>query len=486
MQPDLNVDTTAPMPDAFKRLAVLGPRYTSYPTADRFLPTFNSGDFAKAVTNAFSKPDQRASIYIHIPFCRHACFYCACNKLTTQSVTAPAEYIKRLLAEIDALAKTTPYPPLITQIHFGGGTPTLLANEQIESILNRLSQHFKLQKSTPHDWAIEIDPRTVTPGRMQELAQIGFNRVSFGIQDTNPIVQAAINRIQPESLITNTLNAARDAGFLSIGFDLIYGLPFQTEETFKETLSCVLSHAPDQVAFFNYAHLPSRFSAQKRINEAALPNAEERFKIVERITATMTNAGYIAIGLDHFAKKGSILAEAYEEAALSPDSSPEINAPFSTKGTLYRSFQGYSPYPADALIGIGASAISEAGGCYAQNTPHLDAYLNSETQFATIRGVKLSTDDIIRKDVIQQIMCRGTVNIKATETRHNINFNDYFAEELAPNGKLHELEEMGVITRNSKIIQVTPKHRLFLRHAAMVFDKYLRTQPKKGNYSNTI
>ena len=455
-------------PAVIERLAVFGPRYTSYPTADRFSPQFTSLDYRQAASRvSMSLKPVPLSIYVHIPFCRHACFYCACNKISTQSGQAASDYIVRLLQEIDRQSALYQEAYQVNQLHFGGGTPTFLTDRQLDRILTRLTKRFSFTDWHARDWSIEIDPRTVTPARLHSLAQLGFNRVSFGIQDTNIRVQHAINRIQSDALIRSLVEAAKAASWRSIGFDLIYGLPFQTTTTYGETVKTILSYAPDQVSFFNYAHLPMRFPFQRRIDEKALPDAGERFRLFRQLIDDMACAGYIHIGLDHFARPGSELAEAWRTR------------------TLYRSFQGYSTNAGGALVGLGASAISELGGCYAQNATHLPDYLAKidEGQFATYRGYHLSADDIIRKSVIDSIMCYASVDFKTIETQYGIHFSTYFRRELQ---MLETLESLGIVMRTSNGISMTTSGRIFLRHAAMIFDYYLQTTAPSGQYSPTI
>ena len=453
--------------DLIQRLTISAPRYTSYPTADRFRTDFTQIDYLQAVYNAtHGRQNQPLAIYIHIPFCAVACFYCACHKISTQDSQKAAVYVVYLIEEIKRQAVLFRHSHEVCQIHFGGGTPTFLSDSQIQQIIDTVLAHFSVSTER-EDWSIEIDPRTLTPERLFFLKKLGFSRVSFGVQDTNETVQLAIGRQQPFSLIQSAIAYARQAKFSAIGFDLIYGLPHQTLETYQKTLSNILSLAPDYVSFFNYAHLPSRFPAQRRIEESDLPDPATRIDIMHTIIERMTQAGYLHIGLDHFARQTTRLAQAAQDKKL------------------YRNFQGYSAYKDIDLLGMGLSAISQIGPSYAQNETQLDAYQTAIEQgcFATVRGICLSPDDTIRQAVIQSVMCRNEVVFSEIEEQFGIIFTDYFSDALK---KLGELESIGLVIRQSDRFYIPPARQLFLRHVALLFDNYINRLPTQATYSKAI
>ena len=453
--------------ELIQQLTISAPRYTSYPTADRFRGDFTQIDYLQAAYKAtHHQKNQPLAIYIHIPFCAVACFYCACHKISTQDNQKAVVYVEHLIEEIKRQAVLFRHSHKVCQIHFGGGTPTFLSDPQIKQIIDTVLAYFSVSDER-EDWSIEIDPRTLTPARLCFLKQLGFSRVSFGIQDTNETVQAAIGRQQPFPLIQSAITHARQATFSAIGFDLIYGLPHQTQKTYQKTLDDILSVAPDYVSFFNYAHLPSRFPAQRRIEESDLPDSATRINIMHTIIERMTQAGYLHIGLDHFAKQTTRLAQAAQDKKL------------------YRNFQGYSAYKDVDLLGMGLSAISQIGSSYAQNETRLDAYQSMIAQghFATVRGICLSPDDIIRQAVIQSVMCRNEVVFSEIEKQFGIVFADYFSDALE---KLAELEGIGLVVRQSTGFYIPKTRQLFLRHVALLFDHYLNRLPTQATYSKAI
>lgn len=440
---------------------VSGPRYTSYPTALQFTDEFDQSTFIKAI----AKPsDKNLSLYIHIPFCSNICYYCACNKVITKDSCRSVQYLDYLKKEIELIAKVISNKK-IQQLHFGGGTPTFLENSQIESVLNELSKHFELVSKA--ELSIEIDPRTVQTGRLRELARMGFNRISIGVQDFNPKVQVAINRVQDEAQIEALLATARDLKISSINMDLIYGLPFQTAGSFAKTIERVIELKPDRISMFNYAHLPHRFKPQRRINEHDLPAASEKIAIFTHSLTQLTEAGYIFIGMDHFALPSDPLALAQ-------------NA-----GTLHRNFQGYTPHADSDTLALGVSGISNINNAYSQNHTTLDNYY-SELDKGSLpiwRGYCSNHDDILRKEVIMSLICNFYLDIDAIEKRYQLVFFDYFDFEQS---ELKALSEQGLIEFSKNKIKVTKPGKLFIRNICMVFDKFLQEFSNISSYSKVI
>jgi oxygen-independent coproporphyrinogen III oxidase len=428
-----------------KQFDLNGPRYTSYPTADRFASDFGGNEYANALANMPRRP---ASLYVHVPFCRSLCYYCACNKIISNSATIADEYLQ-LLAIETALVKAQTGSLPITQIALGGGTPNFLSIEQLAQLIRDLHQKFTLLDA--REQGIELDPRFLDEAYVAALPQLGFNRVSYGIQDFDEQVQTVINRHQSFEQTTLAVQAARGAGIESVSFDLVYGLPIQTRERFARTLERVLSLDPDRIALFNYAHIPERFKAQRLIPSETLPSIELRTELFLYAMERLVDEGYDMIGLDHFAKPHDPLAKALND------------------GTLRRNFQGYSTHHATDLIGLGVSAISQLNGAYAQNASQLDVYRERITQntFATARGVTLRTDDEIRSAVIEQIMCNARVDWRAIESRFDINPTEYFAEAR---DELARMMQAGIVSERNNELIVTSQGRLLLRAVAMVFD----------------
>jgi oxygen-independent coproporphyrinogen III oxidase len=430
-----------------KRFDLNGPRYTSYPTADRFKTDFAANDYANALATMSRRP---ASLYVHIPFCRSLCYYCACNKIVSNSLTIADDYLQLLTIETALVSARTGTLP-ITQIAFGGGTPNFLSIEQLERLMRNLRENFALLDS--REQGIELDPRFLDEAYVAALPQLGFNRVSYGIQDFDEQVQALINRYQSYEQTAHAVQAARSAGINSVSFDLVYGLPTQTRERFARTLERVLSLEPDRIALFNYAHIPERFKAQRLIPSDTLPSIELRTELFLYAMERLVDEGYEMIGLDHFARPHDPLAKALND------------------GTLRRNFQGYSTHHTTDLIGIGVSAISQLNGVYSQNSAQLDVYRErmAQQQFATARGLVLDRDDEIRGTVIEQIMCAAHVDWLQITRRFNIDPTHYFADIQ---DELATMMQAGIVKSSTEKLIVTAQGRLLLRAVAMVFDKY--------------
>ena len=433
--------------DVLKRFDLNGPRYTSYPTADRFTPGFGREDYAQALRTMQHRP---ASLYVHVPFCRSLCYYCACNKIISKSATVADEYLELLARETALVASQTGVMP-IAQIAFGGGTPNFLTVTQLQRLMADLESKFEFLPD--REQGIELDPRFLDAEYIAALPKLGFNRVSYGVQDFDQQVQTLIHRFQTFEQTANAVQAARAVGINSVSFDLVYGLPIQSRESFAATLERVLSLEPDRLALFNYAHIPERFKAQRRIPTETLPSIQQRTELFLYATERLVDAGYQTLGLDHFAKPGDPLAKALAD------------------GSLRRNFQGYSTHQATDLIGLGVSAISNLNGVYAQNSPQLDVYRErvTDNQFATVRGVKLTRDDEIRSTVIEQIMCTGRVDWTNIAATYAIDPATYFADAR---DAIEQFTNVGIVTQTPQELVVMPQGRLLLRAVAMVFDAY--------------
>ncbi|WP_306671108.1 oxygen-independent coproporphyrinogen III oxidase [Endozoicomonas sp. SESOKO1] len=455
--------------DLIHRYNHSGPRYTSYPTAVQFDGSF---DIRKYHQNARSSAStiKPLSLYFHIPFCSHVCYYCACNKIVTRHRERANIYLEYLFREIEMQSALYSHEQRVEQLHFGGGTPTFLGRDQITDLMGHVSQHFQLIQNDGADYSIELDPREVDWPMMGTLRDLGFNRVSIGVQDLNPRVQEAVNRVQPESMIQSVLDASRVMAFRSVHMDLIYGLPLQTTGSFMETIDRVVDMAPDRLSLFNYAHLPHRFKPQRRINEQDLPAPEMKLEILHQATEKLLDQGYIYIGMDHFALPDDDLAIAREE------------------GTLHRNFQGYTTHSHCDLIGMGVSAISQVGDTYLQNSTDEAQYYSmiNEQQLPMVRGLKMTDDDKVRQAVITRLICHFKLNFSDIETQFGIQFRDYFRDELA---RLKPMREDGLVSLNSDgLLEVLPKGTLLIRNICMQFDHYLY-QPgmkEKSLYSKVI
>ena len=457
----------APLPITAELLArynIAGPRYTSYPTADRFTPAFGSSHLAQALQARQQPPAGQApkplSLYVHIPFCASLCYFCACNKIITKHREWAADYLKLLQQELAlyqpylAAAGASTKRPLVSQLHLGGGSPTFLSDDELTQLMQLLQSAFLLDAQG--EYSIEVDPRTVDAARLQHLAQLGFNRISFGIQDFDAAVQQAVHRVQPVEQVFALMQAARAAGFTSINTDLIYGLPHQNADSFTRTLQQVCALRPDRIALYAYAHLPERFKAQRRIDAHHLPTGNDKIHLLALALQHFSETGYVYVGMDHFALPDDELAQAKRQ------------------GTLQRNFQGYSTRPDCDLIGLGVSAISRIGNCYSQNAKTLAAYVQllAQGQLPVERGLRLTRDDQIRHAVIMAIMCQGEVLFDALQRDWQIDFAAYFAKEIE---QLEQLQTQGLVSMQTDRFCVTPMGWYFVRAVAMVFDHHLQT-----------
>ena len=449
-----------------RRFDIPGPRYTSYPTADRFVEAFDRNAFAEALrARAAGVANNALSLYVHLPFCNTVCYYCGCNKVITKDRSKSAEYIGYVEREADLILQHLTGSREIEQLHFGGGTPTFLSNEELEQLMAMLTARFPL--ADKGEFSIEVDPRTTPPDKVATLGRLGFNRISVGVQDFNPDVQKSVNRLQSFEMTQATVDAARKADFKSINLDLIYGLPKQTRETFAETLDKVMVLSPERIALYHYAHLPDRFKPQRRIASEDVPSSEEKMKIMLDAIKRLTAAGYQYIGMDHFAKASDDLAKAQRQ------------------GRLHRNFQGYSTRPDCDLIGLGVSSISKIGPTYSQNVRTLEEYydLLKEGLLPTVRGIGLDRDDLLRRAVIMALMCHFEVSKEAIETTHMIKFDEYFKRELA---ELKQFQDEGLAENTPEWVTVTPKGKLLVRAIAMQFDRYLRSDERVRRYSKIV
>jgi oxygen-independent coproporphyrinogen III oxidase len=403
------------------------------------------------LSNATPRP---LSIYVHVPFCARPCFYCGCNKIITRNPVHAEQYLQRLRREIELQGALFDRRRNVRQLHFGGGTPTYLTMTQLAGVFEQLGRHFNIDRSAGREFSIEIDPRTLEADTLRSLAELGFNRLSLGVQDFDPQVQRAVNRQQTPEQIEQCMVEARALGYRSVSFDLIYGLPLQTVESFGQTLDTVIRMRPDRIAAYGYAHMPRLFKAQRAIHPEQLPDAETRLQLLALTVERLTEAGYVYIGMDHFALPDDDLARAMRD------------------GSLHRNFQGYSTHGDCDLIGLGVSAIGAVGNSYSQNRKDLTGYYASLDQgrLPVERGIALSVDDLLRREVIQRLMCKGELSMREIESRYALDFSEYFANELAA---LNTLAADGLITSDANAIHVTERGRALLRTIAMVFDAYL-------------
>lgn len=445
--------------DLIRRYDLAGPRYTSYPTAVQFHDDIGPFDLLHALRDS-RKAKRPLSLYVHVPFCAHICYYCACNKVITKDRGRALPYLEKLEREIEIISRYIDRNQPIEQLHFGGGTPTFLSHDELRRLMQHLRQHFSLLDDDSGDYSIEIDPREADWSTMGLLRELGFNRVSLGVQDLDPEVQRAVNRLQTLEETRAIVEAARTLQFRSVNIDLIYGLPKQTPERFARTVAEVIALQPDRLSLFNYAHLPERFMPQRRINNDDLPSPGEKLAMLQASIEQLTRAGYRYIGMDHFALPDDELAIAQEE------------------GTLQRNFQGYTTHGHCDLIGLGVSAISQIGDLYSQNDSDIASYQQTlgNGQLATRRGLHCNADDRLRRAVIQQLICHFELRFADIERAHGVVFRDYFAA-LWP--ELEQLAGDGLIVLDEQGIQVRPAGRLLVRSLCMLFDRYLNDQVRQ-------
>ena len=450
-------------PDLIRRLDRPGPRYTSYPTADRFVEAFGVEQYRSALRAR--RPGTPLSVYVHIPFCESVCYYCACNKVVTRRHERAAAYLDALETEIALHEAELGERVPLAQLHLGGGTPTFLSDPELTRLMRVLRRAFAFAPAA--ELSIEVDPRTAAAVRLAHLADLGFNRLSLGVQDVDARVQEAVHRVQGSGQITALLRSARAFEFRSTNIDLIYGLPMQTPASFARTIEQVCEWQPDRIALYAYAHLPERFKPQRRIDGALLPNAAQKIAMLSQAIDGFMSAGYEYIGMDHFARPDDALAVAKRQ------------------GRLRRNFQGYTTQPDGDLVGLGVSAISRIGATYSQNAKGLNEYHDAMQQhrFATARGLALTRDDLVRRSVIMALMCQGRVEFESIALSHLIDFRSAFAAELAA---LEPLQASGLVVLEPDAIEVTSLGWYFVRSVAMVFDRHLRADQARVQYSKLI
>jgi len=454
---EMNKNLSGFDPDLIRRYDSRGPRYTSYPTALEFTPEVTEEVYI-ANARASNETGLPLSLYVHVPFCHSLCYYCGCNKIVTRNETRVERYLDALHREIELQAPLFDRSRRVEQLHFGGGTPTYLDARQLDRLFRYIRSGFTLDDSEHRQFSIEVDPRTVARGRIGELQSLGFNRLSLGIQDFDEQVQEAINRIQPLDEVAALLADAREHGFGSISFDLIYGLPHQTLERFDKTLDATLEMRPDRLSVYNYAHLPNRFKGQRMIDETLLPSPDAKLAILGRTIKRLTEAGYVYIGMDHFALPDDELAIARKD------------------GSLQRNFQGYSTHWHCDLIALGVSSIGSIGNLYAQNTTSTADYEETlaSGRLPIVRGIAVDEDDQIRAAVIQSLMCYDHLSFDKISERFGIDFKQYFERELE---ELAPLEADGLLERHDDSVRILDTGRFLLRNIAMVFDRHLAFAP---------
>lgn len=442
-----------------------GPRYTSYPTAVQFHTDFNEAAYREQaqISNASARP---LSLYLHIPFCDTVCFYCACNRIITKNRRHARPYLEHLHQEIALQGALFSATRPVTQLHWGGGTPTFISAAQMRDLMRVTAEHFQLLNDDSGEYSIEVDPRETDDDTMHLLRELGFNRLSLGVQDFDPAVQEAVNRLQSRDLTLQVMENARAVGFHSVSVDLIYGLPRQNVASFTRTVDDIIAQNPDRISVFNYAHLPDLFKTQRQINPKDLPTPQVKLEILHTVIERLTAAGYIYIGMDHFAKPNDELAQAQQA------------------GTLYRNFQGYSTHADCDLIGLGATSIGMVGNSYSQNRKGLEEYYAclAKGRLAVFRGVQLDADDVVRRAVITALICHFALDYAAFERQHHVVFSDYFASELA---ELAHMQADGLLELSANAIKVLAPGRLLIRNICMVFDRYLRQQ-RHAHFSRVI
>lgn len=452
--------------EILEKYDVSGPRYTSYPTADRFVEAYTETDYKQSLNQrSLGSQASPLSLYVHIPFCESLCFFCGCNKIVTKHHERSAEYLQYLEKEIKLHIAELGGKPTVSQLHLGGGSPTFFNDIELTALMTMLRHYFTMPAEG--EFSIEIDPRTVNDSRLRYLKTLGFNRVSFGVQDFDPEVQKAVHRIQSTEQVFELVSAARKYGYDSVNVDLIYGLPKQNPTSFADTLEKIVSLKPDRIALYAYAHLPERFKPQRRISAEELPKADQKIAMLSDAISTLLEAGYVYVGMDHFALPDDALAVAKRQ------------------GRLHRNFQGYSTQPDCDMIGLGVSSIGKIGASYSQNAKTLGEYYDSldHDRFPIIKGLALSHDDVLRRAVIMAIMCQGSLIYESIELAYLIDFKKYFANEL---DALKPLEKNGMIYLDEQGIYVTEIGWFFVRAVAMVFDKYLQSDKNRARFSKII
>ncbi len=455
-------------PELLQRYDVAGPRYTSYPTADRFVEAFGEAEYLQALEQRREGLGTKAyplSLYVHIPFCESLCYYCACNKIITKHHERGAEYLRYLEREVDLNIAHLGQGQVVSQLHLGGGSPTFLSDDELVQLMAMLRRNFSFAPGG--EYSVEIDPRTVNRDRLSVLAAQGFNRLSFGVQDFEPAVQKAVHRIQPAEQVFDLVAASRALGFESVNVDLIYGLPMQTPETFERTLDQVVKLRPDRIALYAYAHLPERFKPQRRIHAQDLPPTASKLVMLSSAMRVLMAAGYVYVGMDHFALPTDALAIAKRQ------------------GRLHRNFQGYSTQPDCDLVALGVSSIGRVGATFSQNVKTLDEYydLLNQGRLPVARGMALTRDDLVRRTVIMALMCQGSVLYESVELSHLLDFKSYFANEL---GILANMQDQGLVIMDDLGIHVTELGWFFVRGVAMVFDRYLQADKTRARFSKII
>jgi oxygen-independent coproporphyrinogen-3 oxidase len=455
-------------PELLTRFDVSGPRYTSYPTADRFVEAFGEADYIQVLQQRQSGRVGQVpplSLYVHIPFCESLCYYCACNKIITKHKDRAATYLRYLTKEVILHTQHLGLGQSVSQLHLGGGTPTFMSDAELRQLMTMLRAHFAFVPGG--EYSIEVDPRTVDEERLAVLAELGFNRLSFGVQDFDPAVQKAVHRIQPAEQVFQLVDASRRLGFESVNVDLIYGLPMQTTASFDRTLEQIKSLRPDRIALYAYAHLPDRFKPQRRIHAEDLPLGGTKVAMLSRSLDALTEAGYVYIGMDHFALPDDALAVAKRQ------------------GRLHRNFQGYSTQADSDLIALGVSSIGRVGATYSQNAKTMEEYVDALDQghFPVVRGLALSRDDLIRRSVIMALMCQGHVQFESIHLAWMVDFKTMFAKELT---QLEDLQAQGLVQLSETGIQVTPTGWFFVRGVAMLFDRYVQADRNRQRFSKII
>ncbi|MEX2163417.1 MAG: oxygen-independent coproporphyrinogen III oxidase [Sulfuricaulis sp.] len=448
-------------PDLIRRYDKSGPRYTSYPTAVEFRGGFTEAEYrTRAERGNDITPPRPLSLYFHIPFCDTVCFYCACNKVVTKNRRRAAPYLDHLHREIARQSELFDRKRVVEQLHWGGGTPTFISHEEMQQLMDVTRRHFHLRDDDQGEYGIEIDPREVRTETLALLRRLGFNRLSMGVQDFDPVVQKAVNRLQSEAETFAVLTQARALGFRSISMDLIYGLPHQSVASFGRTLDKIINAGPDRLSVFNYAHLPEMFKPQRRIRAEDLPSPQEKLNILQLTIERLTQAGYVYIGMDHFARPDDELAVAQRN------------------GTLYRNFQGYSTHAECDLVGLGVTSIGMVGDSYCQNQRTLEEYYAAIDggHLPVMRGITLNADDKLRREIITQLICHFMLDVRTVEKSHAIRFSEYFSTELAD---LRVMQQDGLLDMDAGAIRVRPAGKLLIRNICMVFDRYLREKQQR-------